>query len=104
VIADEWRSQAQSRFGTGPGTAHYVDAIGFRASPGDNGATAFVGLTEEVPLSPGESHPREYAKTLEFGRQNHPAKPTLRPAFDASKTRALEAMANALRELIEKAV
>lgn len=104
VIAEEWRTQVSSRIGLGPGTAHYRDAIGTRARPGKNGATAWVGLPNELPLSEGEAHPREYAPSLEFGFSKRPAQPTLRPAFESKKGAALDAMGKKLAELLEEAV
>lgn len=99
VIADEWRSQVAARVGRGPGTAHYEDAIGTRSRPGKKGATAWVGLPGDVPRERGEDHPRKYAPRLEFS-----GKPTLRPAFDASKGKALEVMTAEIERLIEDAV
>jgi HK97 gp10 family phage protein len=104
VIAEEWRAQARSRYGQGPGTAHFPDAIGIRARPGKNGATAYVGLPNPVPQEPGEAHPREYGPALEFGKSHAPAQPTLRPAFDASKGKALDALGKKIWELIERVV
>lgn len=100
VIADEWRAQIDSRIDLGPGTAHYRDAVGTRARPGRKGATAWVGLPNDVPREKGEAHPREYAPKLEFGSRNTAAKPTLRPAFDAAKGKALDAMAAKVRHLL----
>lgn len=99
VIEVEWRGQALATFGRGPGTGHYVDAIGHRSRPGKNGATAYIGLTEDVPLEPNEAHPREYATKLEFNGQA-----TLRPAFDSTRQKALDAMGAKVVDLIEKAV
>ena len=108
VIADEWRSEVRAKIGLGPPTGHYVDAIGTRARPGKIGATAWVGLPNPVPLEPGEAHPRDYAPRLEFGHYkggiHQPPQPTLRPAFMASRQRALDTMAKVLAELIDKAV
>lgn len=102
VIAEEWRGQARSRFGYGPGTTHYIDAIGVKAFPGDRGAVAYVALNKPVSVGKDEDHPSAYAPTLEFGRTDHSAKPTLRPAFDASRQRALDAVATNLRERLGK--
>lgn len=99
VIEDEWRDRVQSTWGRGPGTAHYVDAIGHRSRPGKNGATAYVGLPNPVPQEQGEDHPREYAPRLEFD-----GKPTLRPAFDATREKALTKMGEVCWSLIEDAV
>lgn len=99
VIEDAWRDRVAGAYEPGPGTAHYVDAIGHRSRPGKNGATAWVGLPNQLPLSAGESHPRDYAPELEF---NHT--PTLRPAFDESREKALDAMADEIRELLKEAI
>jgi hypothetical protein len=98
VIAVEWRTQAQARIGYGPGTAHFVEAIEARSRAGKNGATGLVSL-KKVSTSPGEAQPIAYAKQLEFG-----GKPTLRPAFDASRDRAVKVMEAKLKALIERAV
>lgn len=106
VIADEWRAQIASKIGRGPGTAHYVDAVGIRAKPGKNGATAWVGLPTDVPTSATEDHPRKYAPLLEFGgykRGYIQARPTLRPAFEASKQKALDAMTAVIARLLKTA-
>jgi HK97 gp10 family phage protein len=102
VIADEWRAQAEARLEPGPGIGHYPDAIKVNTRPGKKGATAIIGLGD-VPTEPGEAQPREYAAALEFGTSHSAAKPTLRPSFDASKNRALDAMGKKAWELIEKA-
>lgn len=105
VIAEEWRNQVRATRGLGPGTAHYAEAIGIRARPGKHGATAWVGLPNNVPTEEGEAHPRDYAPRLEFGGYvagYRAAKPTLRPAFESTKVRALDAMAAKIRELIER--
>lgn len=100
VIAEEWRAQARSRLGTGPGIAHYPEAIEVRTRPGKNGATALIGLGD-VPALPNEAQPREYAAALEFGTSKSAAKPTLRPSFDASRAKALDTMGKKAWELIE---
>lgn len=94
VIAAEWRARIQGTWGLGPGQAHYADAIDARSKAGKNGATAIVGI-KEVPTANGEAQPREYAKQLEFN-----GRPTLRPAFDASRQRALDTVADRLRQLL----
>ncbi len=98
VIADEWRSRVAGTWGEGPGTAHYVNAIEARSKPGRNGATAIVGLGDQ-PTQDGEAQPREYATKLEFD-----GKPTLRPAFDTSRQKALDVMGERIWALIGKAV
>lgn len=106
VIEDEWRARAQSTLGLGPGTAHYVNAIGHRSRPGKNGATAWIGLPNEQPVEKGEDQPRDYAPQLEFGgykRGYRRALPTLRPAFEATRQKALDAMSKAAWALIDKA-
>lgn len=108
LIAAEWRSQIASKIGRGPGTAHYEDAVGIRARPGKKGATAWIGLPNQQPTEKGEDQPRDYAPRLEFGHFKggvHQApRPTLRPAFDASRQRALDAMGAVCWALIEKAL
>jgi HK97 gp10 family phage protein len=103
VIAEEWRSRARSTIGYGPGTAHYVEAIAAMSRAGRRGATAYVGLAT-VAAEPGEAQPRDYAAVLEFGTRNKPARPTLRPAFDSARPRALDALAAKLRELMGRAL
>lgn len=102
VIADEWRAQAASRLGRGPGIGHYVDAIETRTRPGKRGATAVIGL-KTVPTVQGEAQPRDYAAALEFGTSHSAAKPTLRPSFDASRDRAVDAMGKKAWALVEGA-
>jgi HK97 gp10 family phage protein len=106
VIADEWTMQIATKIGYGPGTAHYIEAVGVRSRPGVDGATAWVGLPLEVPLGPGEDHPRDYAPRLEFGHyaggiQQAP-RPTLRPAYEATRVKATDTMATKIKALIEK--
>lgn len=98
VIAEEWRSRVAGTWGRGPGTAHYEDAVEVRARPGKNGATAIIGLGDQ-PTEPGEAQPREYATRLEFS-----GKPTLRPAFDASRGKALDAMSAEVNRLLEESI
>lgn len=94
VIAAEWRARVQATWGQGPGSAHYIDAIEARSRAGKNGATARVGLGTVV-TQPGEAQPRDYAPRLEFA-----GKPTLRPAFDGSRARALDVMVDRLRKML----
>lgn len=103
VIAEEWRTRIRGTIGLGPGTAHYAESIEARSRAGRNGATATVGIGT-ASTSPGEAQPREYAPRLEFGSSTTPAKPTLRPAFDNSMQRALDAMGDKCWELIERVV
>jgi HK97 gp10 family phage protein len=103
VLEAEWKAQAASRIGLGPGTAHYVEAIEATARPGKRGATGLVRLGKE-PTSEGEAQPVAYAMQLEFGGRGQPARPTLRPAFDSAKGDMLDAMSDELRALIEAAV
>ena len=132
VVAGEWRQQVRSSVGLGPGIAHYAEAIDTLANPGKRGATAVVGL-KKVAVSKGEAQPRDYASRLEFGSagwvlgdkaaiitynldpskitiskrrggRRRVARPTLRPAFDASKGRALDAMGRRAWQLIGRAV
>lgn len=98
VIAEEWRGRISATWGRGPGSAHYADAVEVRARPGKNGATAIIGLGDQ-PTEPGEAQPRDYATRLEFT-----GKPTLRPAFDASKGKALDAMSAEVNRLLEESV
>jgi hypothetical protein len=120
VLEEKWKEQVLSRVGRGPGTAHYADAIEATARPGKKGATGLVALKRSVPLSEGESHPREYASRLEFGSarataatlssgrsdfasRGRAAVATLRPAFDSAQGRMLDAMSDELAKLIEDA-
>jgi hypothetical protein len=119
VLAEAWRGNVRSLIGTGPGTAHYAEAIEATARPGKRGATGLVSLAKDVALSAGESHPREYAPRYEFGSttrslaqfkagvtiagRSRAAVPTLRPAFDSVKGDMLDAMSDELRRLIEGA-
>jgi hypothetical protein len=131
VLADKWRDNVRA-LGLGPGIAHYAESIDVLAKPGKHGATAVVGL-KEVPVEKGEAQPREYASRLEFGSagwvlgdkaaiitynldpskitvskrrggRRRVATPTLRPAFDAGKMRAADAVGVKVRELIERAI
>jgi hypothetical protein len=106
VIAEQWRQNVTRTFGYGPGTAHYVNAIGIRAQPGIVGATAWVGLPLEQPTEAGEDQPRDYATRLEFGHYaggiQQPPRPTLRPAFEATRVKATDAMAVKIKALLEK--
>lgn len=45
--------------------------------------------------------PSKYGSLVEFGTSTSPARPFLRPAFDAAKDRMLAAMRDVLREAIE---
>jgi hypothetical protein len=119
VLEKAWRERVQSSIGTGPGVAHYAEAIEAKARPGKKGATGLVGL-KPMATSEGEAHPREYASRFEFGsaRATHEtlvsgrtdfasrgraAVPTLRPAYDSAEAEMLDAMSDELKRLIEAA-
>lgn len=113
VIADEWRARVPVL------DADYRSSITVVASPGKKGATALV-FTETVAGLEDSQQPRNYAPRLEFGSSRasrrqfkrgilsegrvRGAQPSLRPAFDAAQGRAVDAMSDELRSLIEGAV
>jgi HK97 gp10 family phage protein len=102
VLEEAWKERAASTVGLGPGTAHFVEAIESSARPGKRGATGMVRLGKES-LSEGEDQPVVYGVQTEFGGRGRPARPTLRPAFDAVQGQMLDAMSDELRALIEAA-
>jgi HK97 gp10 family phage protein len=53
-----------------------------------------------VQAEEGEAQPAEYFVALEFGTSHTPARPTARPAYDASRERAADAMGKKVVELI----
>ena len=113
VIADAWRERVPVL------DADYRSSIAVVASPGRKGATALV-FTDTVPGLETSQQPRNYAPRLEFGSSRaskrqfkrgilsegrvRGAQPSLRPAYDASEGKAVDAMADELRSLIEEAV
>lgn len=118
VLAKAWAENVRANIGTGPGVAHYAEAIESDAKPGKRGATGIVRL-KAMPTAEGEDHPRAYAARFEYGsayaskaafasgtagagRVRH-AVPTLRPAFDANQGRMVDAMAAEAKRLIEAA-
>lgn len=113
VLADAWRARVPVEDGD------YRSAIRARARAGKKGATGVVDIAPGK-ASDGGDGPRAYAPTLEFGRaratartlasgrsdferRHRRAQPSLRPAFDASEGKMLEAMSDTLRSLIEGA-
>lgn len=113
VIAEEWRRLVPVE------DRDYQGAIATSASPGRHGATALV-FIDDAPGLEESQQPRNYAPRLEFGslratlktlkqgrtdfaRRGRVARPSLRPAYDARKGEAIDAMAYELRHLIGKA-
>lgn len=112
VLMETWRSRVPVDDGD------YRDSITALASPGRVGATAVV-FPGEVPGLDDDEQPRNYASRLEFGTtrrslrqfkrgvtiggRTRTAQPSLRPAFDSSKGRMLDAMADELKHLIARA-
>jgi hypothetical protein len=122
VIAKEWQGRAP--VGQEPEDKHpgaYRDSI--RAMParprsgpaGITGATVVI-TTATVPGLSKEEQPRNYAAKLEFGSSGRArarsgkgakaavARPSARPAFDASQDAAAAAVEAKLRELVAKVV
>lgn len=104
IIGDEWRGRVPT--GQAPEDEHpglYRDAITVRTRVGKKGATGLVNVKGRPQV--------EYGATLEFGRYNAdslgrrihiPPQPSARPAFDASKDRALAAIGARLKVAAEK--
>lgn len=112
VIAEEWAARVPVDEGD------YRNAIKAKSRAGKKGATAIVGVDKSYDGGAGDSFEDINARAvvLEFGSSgrkrattgsgSHPrtAHPSARPAFDAARGRAVEAVEGKLRELIAKAV
>lgn len=71
----------------GPLHDHMRIKVSFQGGP--NWMTVQIGPDKTVSY---------YARFYEYGTIHQPARPFMRPAFDAQKQRAIEAFANSLRE------
>lgn len=98
VLAEAWRERVPVDDG------NYRAAIKANARPGKRGATGLVSIVG-TGGAPREERPAFYAPRLEFGSsvRGFRAQPSLRPAFDASQGKMLDAMSDELRKLIEAA-
>jgi HK97 gp10 family phage protein len=111
VIADEWRALVP-KF-----ERHYEHSITAASSPGRKGATGIV-YPADIPGLPDNEQPRRYAARLEWGSLRTTKKmlkrglivpgrarrqqPSARPAFDAAKGRATDAIADELRDVLNR--
>jgi HK97 gp10 family phage protein len=111
VIADEWRARVPVKDG------HYRNSITAASSPGKKGATGIV-YPGDIPGLPDNEQPRRYAARLEWGSlrttkkmlkrglivpgRARRAQPSARPAFDAAKGRATDAIADELRDVLRR--
>lgn len=113
VLADEWKARVPVL------DRNYQQGITASAKPGKIGATGLVRV-KAVPGLKTIDQPYRYAARLEFGSaratkatltagrtdyasRGRAAQPSLRPAFDAVQGRMLDAMADEIRRLIERA-
>jgi HK97 gp10 family phage protein len=103
AVGDMWVPEMQARVPVDTGDLR--DSIAKKVSTSKKGdslsATVTVGPSYDTKnRKPGDTsqQPGVYGLFVEFGTKSSPAKPFMRPVFDATADKAVEILANVLKE------